>query len=137
MAALMLAFLLSPRISLAQLSTGTVAGTLRDADGQMMKAIAIIVSSDLGFHATADTDAEGAFLLTLPYGSYQLAVQDGPSAVSSSVPIEVRPLQHTDIGLRLSTSGRLEIKAQSSDDAGVWAGSPRQDLYPEAFNVGL
>src|SRR6202023_1672543 len=71
----------------------------------------------------------------LPYGSYQFAVQNGPSAISSSVPIEVRPLQHTDIGLRLSTSGRLEIKAQSSDDAGVWAGSPRQEHYPEAFNV--
>src|SRR5579862_3395750 len=104
LAVLKLAFLLSPRISFAQLSTGTVAGKLRDADGQMMKAIAIIVSSDLGFRAAVDTDAEGAFLLTLPYGSYQLAVQDGPSAVSSSVPIQVQPLQNIAIGLRLSTS---------------------------------
>ncbi len=85
--ALLLLFLLSPRISLAQLSTGTVAGKLRDEDGQPVKAAAIVVSSELGFRAAVKTDPEGTFLLTLPYGNYQLSVEEGRSTAPSSVSI--------------------------------------------------
>jgi len=132
--AVLLLFLLSARISFAQLSTGTVAGTLRDADGQPMKATAIMVSSELGFRASMNTDADGAFRLTLPYGSYILSVEESRSTAPPGVPIQVEPLQSVEIGLRLTSSGRLEIRAQSSAEDGIWAGSPRHELYPGAFN---
>jgi hypothetical protein len=130
--ALLLLFL-SPRISLAQLSTGIVAGKLRDADGQPMKAAAITVSSELGFRAAVKTDPEGTFLLTLPYGNYQLSVEEGRSTAPSSVSIQVEPLQNMEIALRLGSSGKLEIRAQSLNDSGNWAASPRRELYPGAF----
>jgi hypothetical protein len=133
--AVLLLFLLSARISFAQLSTGTVAGTLRDADGQPMKATAIMVSSELGFRAAVKTDPEGTFLLTLPYGNYQLSVEEGRSTAPSGVSIQVEPLQNMEIALRLASSGKLEIRAQSLNDSGIWAGSPRRELYPGAFTV--
>src|ERR1700683_3852348 len=88
LALLMLALFSSPLL-LAQISAGTVAGTLRDAEAPLEGAT-IVVSSDLGFHATVKTDARGAFLLTLPYGRYELKVQNGRAA-PSSIFITIQP----------------------------------------------
>lgn len=129
---LMLA-IFSSRISLAQMTTGGVAGKLRDAEGQPVKAAAIAISSELGFRAIVKTDAQGAFLLTLPYGRYQLNVQDGRVSPSSTVSIDIEPLQNQNLNLMISASGNLQVDAQPAANAGIWAASPRE-LYPESFN---
>src|ERR1700733_11934248 len=108
LALLALVLFFSPSF-LAKIGTGTVAGTLRDAEAPLDGAT-IVVSSDLGFHATVKTDARGAFLLTLPYGRYELKVQNGrasPSSPLSIVPLSIviGPLRNQDLHLMLTSSG--------------------------------
>ena len=83
----------------------------------------IVVSSDLGFHATVKTDARGAFLLTLPYGRYELKVQNGRAA-PSSIFITIEPLRNQDLHLMVTSSGNLQIETETSANAGIWAASP-------------
>ena len=94
----------------------------------------LIVSSELGFQAKVNTDAHGAFLLTLPYGAYELTAQDRRVSGSPRVNIDVEPLQNQEIKLIIDNSGTLRIEIQPSEDAGVWAGSPKPELYAEPFN---
>ena len=91
-----------------------------------------MISSDLGFRAAVDTDAEGGFLLTLPYGRYELAVRDRRHSISSTVAIDIEPLQNQEISLVIDASGNLRIEIEPAENAGVWSGSPHR--YPEAFN---
>ena len=84
--------------SSGQISTGTVAGTLDDVEGEPIKA-AVMVSSELGFRATVNSDARGEFFLTLPYGHYELRVQNRGISTSSAVSIDIEPLQIRDIRL--------------------------------------
>ena len=126
LALLALALFSSPLL-LAQISTGTVAGTLRDAEAAMEGAT-IVISSDLGFHASVKTDTRGAFLLTLPYGRYELKVENGRAA-PSSIFITIEPLRNQDLHLMVTSSGDLQIETQNSANAGIWAASP-SDGYP-------
>jgi hypothetical protein len=128
LALLTLALFSSPLL-LAQIGTGTVAGTLRDAEAPLEGAT-ILASSNLGLQATVKTDARGAFLLTLPYGRYELKVQNGRAA-PSSIFITIEPLRNQDLHLMVSTSGNLQIEAQASANAGIWAASPGEG-YPTA-----
>ena len=121
--------LFSPLLLLAQMGTGTVAGTLRDTEAPLQGAT-VVVSSDLGFQATAKTDARGAFLLTLPYGRYELKVQNGRTA-PSWISITIEPLQNQDLRLMVTASGNLQIESQTSANAGIWAASPNAG-YPTA-----
>src|SRR4029077_7957605 len=130
--ALLILTVLYPWILVAQIATGTIAGSIRDPEGVPVQT-AITISSELGFRANADTDAHGTFLLTLPYGRYELTVQDRVSP-SSGVPIDIEPLQNREIKLIVDASGKLRIETQPSENAGVWAGSPKRELYPETFN---
>jgi hypothetical protein len=125
---------LSSCTSFAQIATGSLTGTLRDAEGQPAKA-AIIISSELGFRAAANTDARGRFLLTLPYGRYELTVQDPHTSISSAVSIDIEPLQNQEIRLIIDASGKLQLEAQPSENAGVWAASSQRELFPESFNL--
>src|SRR5579872_1962465 len=131
--ALLTLALFPPPLLLAQIGTGTVAGTLRDTEAPLQGAT-INISSDLGFHATVKTDAQGAFLLTLPYGRYELKVQNGRAA-PSSIFIAIEPLQNRDLDLMVTTSGNLQIETQTSANAGIWAASPsdtQSEGYPTA-----
>ena len=127
--ALLTLALFSPPLLLAQIGTGTVAGTLRDTEAPLEGAT-VVVSSDLGLQATVKTDARGAFLLTLPYGRYELKVQNGRAA-PSSIFITIEPLQNRNLHLMLTASGNLQIEAETSPNAGIWAASPSEG-YPTA-----
>ena len=137
--ALLTLALFSPPLVLAQIGTGTVAGTLRDTEAPLQGAT-INISSDLGLHATVKTDARGAFLLTLPYGRYELKVQNGRAA-PSSIFIAIDPLQNRDLHLMVTASGNLQIETQTSANAGIWAASPsdtQSEGYPTAHtSAGL
>ena len=127
--ALLTLALFSPQLLLAQIGTGTVAGTLRDTEAPLEGAT-VVVSSDLGFQATAKTDARGAFLLTLPYGRYELKVQNGRAA-PSSIFVTIEPLRNQQLHLMVTASGNLQIEAETSANAGIWAASPDEG-YPTA-----
>src|SRR5579872_2853383 len=99
--ALLLLAIFSSRISLAQMTTGSVAGRLRDAEGQAVNGASIVISSELGFRSVVKADAQGAFLLTLPYGRYQLKVQGGRASASPVVSIDIEPLQNQELSLTI------------------------------------
>ena len=119
--------------SSGQISTGTVAGTLHDVEGEPVKA-AVMISSELGFRAMVNSDAHGEFVPTLPYGHYELRVQNRGVSTSSAVSIDIEPLQNQEIRLVIDSSGNLRTEARLNENAGIWAGSPQRDSYPEAFN---
>ena len=61
---------------LAQTTTSTIEGTIKDAQGSVVSGAQIVVkSAELGIERTATTDADGAYRITaLPAGNYSLAV---------------------------------------------------------------
>lgn len=128
----MLAFLWS-HTSSGQISTGTVTGTLHDVEGEPVKA-AVMISSELGFRATVNSDPYGVFFLTLPYGHYELRVQNRGVSTSSAVSIDIEALQNQEISLVTDSSGTLRMEARPNETAGIWTASPRRESYPEAFN---
>ena len=128
--ALLALVLLSSPILLAQMSTGIVTGTLRDAEAPVEGAT-IVISSGLGLRAAVKTDERGAFFLTLPYGRYQLKVENGRASPSSAVSVVIEPLENQDLHLIVTTSGNLRIEAQRAVNAGFWAVSPTEG-YPTA-----
>jgi hypothetical protein len=119
--------------SSAQITTGSISGIIRDAEGVPVQT-SLIVSSDLGFQAKVNTDAHGAFLLTLPFGTYELTAQDCRLSGSPRVQIYIAPLQIQEIRLVIENSGNLRIQIDPTDNAGLWAGSPKPELYAEPFN---
>jgi hypothetical protein len=131
--ALLLLTVSSATISSAQISTGSISGIVRDAEGVPVQ-MSLIVSSDLGLQAKVNTDAHGAFLLTLPYGTYELTAQDRRVSGSPRVNIDVAPLQIQEIRLVIDNSGNLRIQIEPTDNAGLWAGSLQPELYAEPFN---
>src|SRR5690242_8905097 len=131
-ALLLLAFF-AARVSFAQITTGSIAGIILDAEGVPAQTL-LIVSSDLGFQAKVNTDAQGTFLLTLPYGHYELTVQHQRVSGTSALSIDVEPLQNHEIKLVIDNSGKLQLETQPSENAGVWAAFPKQELYSEPFN---
>jgi len=131
--ALLILALLSSRALFGQIATGSVSGKLRDLEGEPLKAT-VIISSELGFRASLDTDAQGTFTFTLPYGGYQLAVQTRSAVNSSAVSIDLEPLQNLEVSLVIDASGKLQLEERPGRNAGVWTGFPQQDSYPQAFN---
>jgi hypothetical protein len=119
--------------SFAQIGTGTLTGKLRDAEAQPVKAV-IVISSELGFQATANTDGQGTFFLVLPYGRFELTVRDRLASPSSAVSIDIEPLRNQEVRLIIDTSGNLRLEEQPSENAGLWAVWPRPEFHPEAFN---
>jgi hypothetical protein len=130
---LILLALLWPQFSSAQISTGTLTGTLHDVEGEPSKA-SVMISSEMGFRAMVNSDGHGEFFLTLPYGHYELRVQTRGISTSSAVAIDIAPLQNREISLTLDSSGKLRLEAPPTEEAGVWTISPRRESYPEAFS---
>jgi hypothetical protein len=131
--ALLLLLFLSPHDSFGQISTGTLTGKLRDVEGEPVKA-ALVISSELGFRATVETDVRGAFLLALPYGNYSLRIQNRGASLSSSVLIHINAFQNQEISLIVDNSGKLQIEGGRRENAGIWSAYSQQDPYPESFN---
>jgi hypothetical protein len=131
--ALLLLAVFASSTLLGQITTGSIEGIMRDAEGVPVQTL-LIVSSELGFQATVNTDAHGAFLITLPYGRYTLTARNPRVSGASAVTIDVEPLQNQEINLVIDNSGNLRVETQPGENAGVWAGSPNQELYPEVFN---
>jgi hypothetical protein len=69
----LLAVGLAPIALLAQVTTGEVEGTVRAADGHPLAGRAIVITGGVGFHTVIHSDANGAFLVTLPYGRYSFS----------------------------------------------------------------
>lgn len=86
---LALVFCVSLTLS-AQLTTGIVEGILRDSQGNPVSSGSIAVTGGAGFRLTIHTDAEGKFIVILPYGNFRF----------SGVPVYVAPLRtsHIDLG---------------------------------------
>src|SRR6516225_959680 len=87
-----------PGVALGQLTTGTVEGFLRTADGRAAAGAPIEVIGAAGFHRTVRTSAEGTFTLILPYGHYRISGRS----------VFVAPLQNTRINLVTDTPGISE-----------------------------
>jgi hypothetical protein len=77
----------------AQLTTGTLTGTLRAPDGHILAGESVLITGPAGFHVTVRTDSKGAFAVTLPYGRYRLPCGDT---------IFVAPWQTTNIDVTRS-----------------------------------
>lgn len=117
----------------AQLTTGTIAGTVRDDDGTPVAAVTVVVSGVAGFQATTRTNSEGEFILTVPYGRYELSVEAPRVSQPFHATISVAPLQTTRINLAVNALHIVE--ARSTSEPGLWAETPRQGTYPQAFDL--
>ena len=131
--ALLTLTVLPSHASLAQIATGSITGKLRDAEREPVKA-AIIISSEPGFRAMVNTDAQGTFSLTLPYGRYEVTVQDRRASISPTVSIDIKPLQNQNISLIIDSSGKIRIETGAAENAGVWSGSPQMSSGPFNFS---
>ena len=110
-----------PGVALGQLTTGTVEGSLRTADGRAAAGAPIEVIGAAGFHRTIRTSAEGTFTLILPYGHYRISGRS----------VFVAPLHNTRINLVTDTPGISE----DHTTPGVWADSTRARVYPDPFSL--
>jgi hypothetical protein len=103
---------------MAQLTTGTIQGTLRGTDNRPASGVPIVIAGAVGFHAVVHSNSSGEFSITLPYGRYQL----------SGAMVFVVPLQTTIVHLVVDLSG--VIRAASPTEVRT-AGS----VYPEGFSL--
>jgi hypothetical protein len=117
----------------AQIATGHVTGKIRDVGGEALN-VAIAISAAPNYRSTTHTDARGTFSLTLPYGRYHLDIQFPRSSLSTSVPIDVEPLQNQNIVIIVDSSGQIRLENEPAENAGIGAARPEEDRYPEAFN---
>src|SRR5215467_888415 len=88
-----------PGALLAQLTTGTVAGTVRAADGHRLAGESILITGGAGWGIVIRTNSKGEFSATLPYGRYRLSGEAQSTAESSGGTVFVAPLQATRIDL--------------------------------------
>ncbi len=117
--------------ALAQLTTGTIEGTLRAPDGHAIGDAQVLVIGGAGLRGTARADATGAFAITVPYGQYELSV--APKAGSASV--FVAPLQITHVDLVMDGAGTIHIEQSPVWNPGTWTGGAREEQYPEGFSL--
>lgn len=121
-----------PSFVCAQLTTGILEGTVRDPDGHARGGFQIVVSGSLQFRAVIETNADGEFVVVLPYGKYLLAAGDGGRA--SGVRVAVGPLQTTRLDLWIDGSGGLHDVVQRRSP-GVWSEAERARGLPGATTL--
>src|ERR1700693_4539432 len=102
-----------PGSLLAQLTTGSIEGTLRDMAGHPLAGAAIVVNGATGFRAVIRTDWKGAFAITLPYGRYRLSGEVQQGAGSSAL-VFVAPLQNVRIDFVAEASGTMRVAQTAS-----------------------
>src|ERR1700675_3680251 len=96
---LLLAVALAPIALLAQIPTGEVEGTVRAADGHPLAGRAIVITGGVGFRTVIHSDANGGFLVTLPYGRYSF----------SAALVFVAPLETTRFDLVVDETGAVRV----------------------------
>ena len=104
----------------AQVSTGSLAGTVTDSTNAVVPAAAVVVSDDArGFVRTAVADRRGRFRLAgLPPGIYQVSVAAAGfrTALVESVAIRVGATTQVAVPLDLAASAeRVEVTANGDD----------------------
>jgi hypothetical protein len=125
---------LVPRISRAQLTTGTLEGTLRAADGHALGGTSLIITGSPNVQMVMHTNADGSFVAILPYGRYQISPEGKNDAELFGVNLFVAPLRHTRLDLVVEASGRLQ--GQSADaHSDIWTDATRREVYPEALSL--
>ena len=80
-----------PGVLLAQLTTGSIEGTLRAVDGRPVAGAPILVTGGAGFRTVINSNSNGEFTMTLPYGRYRLSGAHQPGPTSSGATIVVTP----------------------------------------------
>jgi hypothetical protein len=125
---------LIPEAMLAQLTTGVIEGTLRVIDGHPAAGAPILITGGVGFRTVIHADSNGEFVITLPYGRYNLSGNAQPGAVTSGVTVFVAPLQTARIDLVVGPSGELGGE-QAPRTLGIWTDVSSARPYPEAFSL--
>lgn len=96
----------------AQLTTGTVEGTVRSGAGLPEDGAEVVITGALGFRAIARTNSRGDFAVTLPHGRYRIGQSE----------IFVPALATVHVDLMTGLNGR------------VWIDTSRARVYPEPFS---
>jgi hypothetical protein len=124
----------APAVVLAQLTTGTIEGTLRATDGGPV-AGAILVTGGTGFHTVIHSNSNGEFAIALPYGRYRLSGEVQRGARPSSATVFVAPLQTARVNLIIDASGSIRVGQLASRTPGIWTDAASGRLYPEASSL--
>jgi hypothetical protein len=127
-------WLIVPGALQAQLATGRLEGTVKDADGKRLAGADIRISGAVGLRWVIRTDPEGEFSLVLPYGWYRVSDEFGGGVTTT---VTVRPLQVTRVRLVKDRGG--ELRAAGEDTrlaAGTWGDTTQGKTYPEGFTLG-
>jgi hypothetical protein len=101
-------------VATAQLTTGSLQGTLRTADGRPIPGQSITITG-AGINLVVRTGQAGDFSVTLPYGRYQIAGAE----------IRVTPLEIARVALVMESATVLRV---------VDAGRPEAPRFPEPFS---
>ncbi len=127
----MLAVALFPHgLALAQLTTGTIEGTVRSVAGRALADVAITLSGGTGLRTVVRLNQRGQFVVTLPYGRYRLSAEFKPG-----ISVVVAPLQATRVDLVVDAAGALHSVPVSPGTPGVWTDAISARQYPEAFSL--
>ncbi len=132
---LLATLLFVPGVLLAQLTTGTIEGTLRATDGRPVAGSPILITGGAGFHLTIQSNSNGEFAITLPYGRYRFTGDVQLGAASSSAMIFVAPLQTTHFDLVIDGSGSIHGAQPSARTPGIWTDATSGRVYPDAFSL--
>lgn len=140
---LLLALLVAPLASEAQLATGFLECAVHNAHGQPAVHAAILVAGSTGFKVVVHTNSAGRFTLSLPYGTYLLSNGRSHAPTQAAVAVVVAPLQTTRVNLAVDNSGSLRDsppdEAPSSErpvaSFGLWSDNTRASTFPEGFSL--
>lgn len=126
---------LVPGSLLAQLTTGTIEGTLRATDGRPVAGAPILVTGGTGFRTVIHSGSNGEFAMTLPYGRYTLSAEVQHGAGTSGAAVVVAPWQTVRIDLIIDASGAIRSTQPAPPATGIWTEATSGRLYPEAFSL--
>jgi hypothetical protein len=124
-----------PGVLLAQLTTGSIEGTLRAVDGRPVAGAPILVTGGAGFRTVINSNSNGEFTMTLPYGRYRLSGAHQPGPTSSGATIVVTPLRTTRFDLVIEASGSIRRAQPAAETPGIWTDATSGRVYPEAFSL--
>src|SRR6266550_5023059 len=110
--------LLATRVAIAQTTTSTIEGTVKDAQGSVVAGANITAKSDsLGVERTASSDANGFYRITaLPAGIYSLSISHSGFAARNfdNVALTVNRTLTLDIPLEVGTvQGLVNVVADA------------------------
>jgi hypothetical protein len=110
--------LLAPRFAPAQVTTGAIAGTVRDGSGAVVPGATLRAANiETGLARSTVSDSGGRFLFTsLPVGRYELRAEMAgfDAALSKDIAVDVGATQQRDLVLPLSTlSTQVTVIAQA------------------------